>query len=352
MYRGKLVYWLAQVLGWSFYGLLIYLSADNDDKSKPNFITALILTAATGIAVTHIYRQIIVAFNWFKFSILKLLPPVLLACLVIGGIFLGARIGLQTMLMDEPVENFSIQRIVLGSISQGVLIFMWSSLYFMYHGLEKSRIEEIKNLKWEASKNEIELNNLKAQLNPHFMFNSMNSIRALIDENPQRAKTAVTKLSTILRSTLMMGRKREITIREEMEVVRDYLDLESIRYEERLRVSYNIDEKLLEYSIPPLILQTAVENAIKHGISTLPKGGELNIKVSEMIDSISLTVTNSGQLKSNNDIDTGIGLANSRQRLSLMYGENASLQLRQDKENVITTLIIPKQKTNESNSGR
>jgi two-component system, LytTR family, sensor kinase len=96
----------------------------------------------------------------------------------------------------------------------------------MYHGLEKSRVEEIKNLRWEASRNEIELNNLKSQLNPHFMFNSMNSIRALIDENPPRAKEAVTKLSTILRNTLMMGKKREVTLREELDVVRDYLDLE------------------------------------------------------------------------------------------------------------------------------
>src|SRR5690606_14938941 len=96
--------------------------------------------------------------------------------------------------------------------------------------------EEIKNLKWQAVKNEIELNRLISQLNPHFVFNSMNSIRALIDEDPKLAKQAVTELSNVLRNSLLMGKKTMVAFSEELKMVKDYLSLEKIRFEEKLQI--------------------------------------------------------------------------------------------------------------------
>jgi sensor histidine kinase YesM len=355
VYRGKWIYWVAQILGWSSFVGLIWVASDNADQAKPGFSTALFIVLVSGVLVTHIYRQVIVAYNWFRYSILFLFPRVLVASFISGVILLAFRLFIQKYILEEPFEDFSISDMLVGIINQAFLVFMWSAIYFMYHYFEKSRQEEIKNLKWEASRNEMELNNLKAQLNPHFMFNSMNSIRALVDENPVQAKQAITQLSTILRNTLLMGRKREISLREELQVVRDYLSLESIRYEERLKVNYQVDEDLLGNSFPPLLLQTIVENAIKHGISKLPKGGQVEIVIQKTGGMLSIVVRNSGVL---NHINTdflnqgeGIGLTNALKRLQLLYGKDASLQLRENNGMVEAIIVLPIIKAYESDSG-
>src|SRR5690606_34796559 len=122
----------------------------------------------------------------------------------------------------------------------GVFI-IWSLLYFLFHFINNYKKEEIKNLKWEAARNEIELNKIKSQLNPHFIFNSMNSIRALVDENPDLAKNAITQLSNVLRNSLLMGKKKLIPLGDELKIVDDYLSLEKTRFEERLTIIKKID---------------------------------------------------------------------------------------------------------------
>jgi sensor histidine kinase YesM len=352
MFRGKWIYWVAQTGGWITYGALIYLASEGKDVAHPLFIPAVVLIVLSGFIITHIIRQIVVAYNWFRYSIILLLPRVIMISVFSGVVLLGVRIGIQEYMLDEPMKDFGVTRFVMGVINQSFLIFLWSSLYFTYHWFEKSRQEEIKNLRWEASRNEMELNNLKAQLNPHFMFNSMNSIRALIDENPRQAKEAITQLSTILRNTLLMGRKREVSLREELDVVRDYLSLESIRYEERLRVDYQIDNALLDNPIPPLLLQTAVENAIKHGISALPQGGDLLISIAEKGNKLVLDVSNTGTITRPREESNGIGLMNAEKRLELMYGADAQLRLWEKDGMVHTTVELPKSTAHESNTGR
>lgn len=350
LFGAKRIYWIAQ-LGWLGYGVLIYIASTNDDKNDVSHIAGYLLTALFGITVTHFFRGVIIRLNWFRYGIWKLLPKVLLGSLITGIIYLSLRILIELYIKQEPLEDYGIPNFLLGAVSHTIIIFLWSGLYFAYHFFEKSRQEEIKNLRWEASRNEIELNNLKAQLNPHFMFNSMNSIRALIDEDPVRAKQAVTQLSTILRNTLLMGKRKTVSLREELEIVQDYLSLESIRFEERLRTSYRLDERLLEFGFPPLMLQTVVENAIKHGISHLPKGGEVEIVVEEHNDAILIMVRNTGRLKTGNG--AGIGLENSRKRLELMYGSEGNITLEQQQDDLVETRItIPKTSPNESTTGR
>src|SRR5690606_38237133 len=125
----------------------------------------------------------------------------------------------------------------------------------------------------QAVKNEIELNRLISQLNPHFVFNSMNSIRALIDEDPKLAKQAVTELSNVLRNFLLMGKKTMVAFSEELKMVKDYLSLEKIRFEEKLQIIIKVDDDCMNFLVPPLMIQTLVENGIKHGTSKLPEGG-------------------------------------------------------------------------------
>ncbi len=288
--------------------------------------------------------MVIVGFNWFKFKPLNVLWRVVIACILISSIDILVDLGYERLLLEEELHTKRETRpILLGIIIKSLFYFMWSAIYFAFHYIGKSRAEEIKNIQLEASKTEIELKNLKAQLNPHFMFNSMNSIRALVDENPVQAKYAITQLSSILRNTLLMGKSKIVPIKDELAVVKDYLSLEGIRYEERLKVNYKIDERLMNCEIPPMMMQTLVENAIKHGISKLPNGGNLDITIQEQVDRVEVLIVNSGTIQSENP-ETGIGLRNTIKRLDLLYGAESEFSIRSGEHKVTTRFIYPKKK--------
>ncbi len=205
-----------------------------------------------------------------------------------------------------------------------IIYFIWAMIYFTFHYFERYN----KGLKYEAAAKEIELRNLRSQLNPHFIFNALNSIRALVDENPVKSKNAITQLSNILRNSLTVDRQRLVTFSEEMEMVRDYLALETIRYEERLRIEFNIDPKSTEYLIPPLMVQTLVENGIKHGISTLKNGGKVEISSKVDNENLFIQIRNTGQyLNGETKKKSGFGLNNTKKRLELIYGDQASFRI-------------------------
>ena len=189
----------------------------------------------------------------------------------------------------------------------------------------------------------MELSNLKAQINPHFLFNAMNGIRALIDEDPELAQDSLTRFSSLLRSALVAGKKELISLEEELSVVNNYLQLEEIRYEERLDYAINIDKSILGYKIPPFLIQTLVENAIKHGISNIPAGGKIDIDISEKNgEALEIMVKNDGKFDPLKIPDTGIGLANSRKRLSLLFGSESSLKIFNDNNKVKALVTVPK----------
>ncbi len=174
------------------------------------------------------------------------------------------------------------------------------------------------------------------------MFNSMNTIKALVDENPKKAKKSITQLSNILRNTLMMGKNQEIPFEQELAVVQDYLELESTRYEERLKVIYKIDPESRQFSVPPLMIQTLVENGIKHGVSKLTKGGELELTTKVADNKLHVSIRNSGQLQKQIN-GTGFGIENTRQRLQLLYDQEASFHIQNENAGtVLAELVIPK----------
>ena len=193
--------------------------------------------------------------------------------------------------------------------------------------------------------NEMHLNQLKAQLNPHFIFNALNSMRALVDEEPVKAKVAITQLSNILRNSLIMDKKRVISFEDELSTVRDYLALESIRFEERLEVKYNVETGSEHFAIPPMMIQTLVENAIKHGVSNLMAGGlvELNTRIDK--SKLTIIIRNSGQLvngKKKRKKGSGYGLANTKERLKLIYSGEASFRIYNENDKfVVTEIKIP-----------
>jgi LytS/YehU family sensor histidine kinase len=187
---------------------------------------------------------------------------------------------------------------------------------------------------------ELELKTIKSHINPHFIFNALNSIRALIDENPIRARRAITELSNILRSSMQSEKLETVPFEKELNIVKDYLALEHIRFEERLRIEYCIDENTLHQPVPPMMLQTLVENAIKHGIGKEVNGGVVKV-VSDFRDNFhELIVQNSGHLNGAGNPD-GFGISSTKNRLFLLFGDRAKFEICQQNELVEVRIMIP-----------
>lgn len=202
-----------------------------------------------------------------------------------------------------------------------ILIALWLLLYMIWHYLERNRQDEVDRLNLEKTVKDLELKTIKSHINPHFIFNSLNSIRALVDENPKRARTAITELSNILRSSLQVEKLETVPLHKELDIVKDYLALEQMRFEERLKVEMDIDEDTLEQRVPPMMLQTLVENAIKHGISKRINGGTIRI-ISRFTDKdFELIVQNSGNLEKKSE--EGFGFKSTRDRLKFLCNGRA-----------------------------
>ena len=346
------LYWMAQLLGWAVYMVLLYYT-NPKLHSEENVELLMIGLYCMSILETHFFRWVLIRFNWFRFRPVKILLLTVLACILLGVFDEFMDMVMEYIIMDNK-DIFRKLTLSSGLISitlSSIFFIMWSAIYFAFHFVGKIRQQEIKAIQYEASKTEIELKNLKSQLNPHFMFNSMNSIRALIDEDPSRAKFAITQLSSILRSTLLMGKNRTVSLRDELNIVKDYLSLEGIRYEERLNTTYKVDERILDCEIPPLMIQTLVENAIKHGISKLTSGGNLTIAIGEKEGKVQVRVENSGDVNLEG-MKVGIGLRNTRKRLELLYGDEANFHIQSVNGLVETKITIPKIIWHESNNSR
>jgi LytS/YehU family sensor histidine kinase len=192
----------------------------------------------------------------------------------------------------------------------------------------KSRKQQMDTLQLEALVKSLELKTIKAHINPHFIFNALNSIRALIDENPPRARAAITELSNILRSSLSADKGETVSFKEELTIVKDYLALENMRFEDRLQVQYDIGNESLNMQVPPMMLQTLVENAIKHGISKQVQGGIVKITSGIEGGYHQLAVQNTGYLNGGAS-KNGFGISSTQDRLSLLYGDKARFEIRQ-----------------------
>jgi LytS/YehU family sensor histidine kinase len=203
--------------------------------------------------------------------------------------------------------------------------------------------EAIDKIRLETLIKELELKTIKSQINPHFIFNALNSIRALVDEEPQRARQAITELSNILRSSIQIDKFETTSFEKELAIVKDYLALEYIRFADRLVIEYDIDYATLQNQIPPMMLQTLVENAIKHGLGKQPGNCTIKISAHFVDDKQIITVVNNGKLQMVEQ--DGFGLQSTKERLQILYKEAATFEIFQDTDNLVTAkLMIPIQK--------
>ena len=350
--RNNRVYWWCQVGGWFSYGLtMIFFAFIFDSKPNPVFYPRLGITIVSGILFTHLFRSLIIGF--------KLRPPfplqkwwllVLLFFSVVVFYSLTNSALVEWVGLYDPKIKFSVStRFFSNLIFDSPMIFIWVSIYYVWHYVQLGRMNEIQKARLETLVKELELKTIKAHINPHFIFNALNSIRALVDENPARARTAITELSNILRSSMQAEKLETVTLEKELSIVKDYLALETIRFESRLRVVYHIDEDTLDQPVPPMMLQTLVENAIKHGIGKQRAGGVVEICSDFNNDYHQIIIKNTGDIEEDLDIDnSGFGISSTKNRLALLFGDKADFFIQNTKDQMVEAVVrLPLAATNK-----
>ncbi len=328
-----------QLSGWALFAALQIVAtilASGKAGVHTERIIFLTYESLFCLLVSHMFRNAIIKWKWLNLGFQKLIPRVLASVFVLGAIMYLLRIPVSLPLglfkrevAFDPFTFFS------GMFFYAIIFFLWSTLYFIYTYVERYNT----SLRYEASVKEIELLNLKSQLNPHFIFNALNSIRALVDENPQKSKQAINQLSSILRSSLTMEKRGLTRFDDEMKMVHAYLGLEGIRFEERLQTKFDIHPDSHDFMVPPLMIQTLVENGVKHGISKLTKGGVIDVSTKVDENGLKVFIRNSGHYVNGHALSEGLGLSNTIQRLKLLYGENAHFKITNEKDNFVLTEI-------------
>lgn len=342
--RGIMViYWATQVVAWTGYMFVLSLPAWLESGPVTRLVQVTLAMAVIGMVSSHVFRTCFLEWKWLE---MPLLPLVLR--MILGSMVLGALAGLlQAALHDAvfrdaaPLVGGNSRRLLEVLLSWMLQLFAWSVVYVAYHYVIRSRVEEMRSLRLAAANREGQLSVLRSQLNPHFMFNALNSIRALIEEDPERAKRSITLLSAILRNAMASVKRTTVPLGEEIDTVRSYLQLEAMRYEERLRVRFDVDPSLDRWPVPPMMLQTLVENAVRHGIARLPQGGEVAISVHPADHGMLIRVSNTGTLAEVPGREPGIGLRNTRQRLGHLYSSKAYLDIRNQEGTVVCEVFLP-----------
>ena len=331
-----------QLTGWTAFAFFNIYIAFLTREINISIIIINLLFSVSGILLTHIYRNYLIKKEWIKLQTEKLITHIFIASVVFSACATIIYYSLSFIFYREIIQQLIFQQLFGAFISILILFAIWNAIYFIWNYIEHNRQVVINQLKSEALMKDLEIKSIRANLQPHFIFNSLNSIRALIDENPILARDAITKISNILRNSISKQEETD-SLENELKLVEDYLDLEKIRFEERLHFSKQIEENTLHVKVPTMMLQTLVENAIKHGISMLAEGGEIIIKSFIENENVIIQIKNTGNLKTikTNENSLGFGLHASQQRLHYLYGNKAELSIYEKNNWVMLTIKIP-----------
>lgn len=342
-------YWISQIAGWTLYtmsDLIGYFTLFAFDFEQFNAVIGNgVVQIFSGVMLTHLFRSIFKKYNWIKAPITQLLLRCLGVTAIITFILAAINIPMDEEIINTEKVNWFLRDITyLINLSKPVLI--WMLIYVFYSFITDRQNDALERMQLESSIRETESKVLRAQMNPHFIFNALNSIRALISEDPKKAINGITQLSNILRSSLVADRRTTVTLKEELKTIEDYLALEKVRYEERLQIKTVIDPNSLNAHVPPMLLQTLVENAIKHGVQKANRWGFVEISTQVKGEHLYIRIRNTGkfQIGTNNKISSGFGLENTRKRLNLLFGSNASMRVFQENHlTVCAEIILPKE---------
>ena len=338
-------YWTVQTLTWAGYATF-NLAIGALFETLTSGVVLIYSTLAAGLfAASHAMGEVLRRRHWFD------LTPGALAWRLVIAVSIGAAL-VQLLISAVLIPTFELGWITMPSgklvytpisaffywFNCALILALWTFIYVGYTWFDRWRSGQIEHWRTESALREAELSLLKAQLDPHFLFNALNNIRATITEDPARAREMVTRLSQVLRHVLQHARRDRVTLREELDAVRDYLAIMGLHFENRLSVQEDVAPAALEACVPPLLLQLLVENAIKHGVSRHQQPGLLEIRATKDGEVVWIEVFNDGELGAP---AAGVGLTNLSQRLTRTFGSQASLTLEQVGPRVRAAVSVP-----------
>ncbi|MBA4849146.1 sensor histidine kinase [Emticicia sp. BO119] len=342
MNKNKL-YWFFQIVGWSLYNINEIFQYTLQFGYDSSMISNALANTVLSIILTHLFRLVVKRFNWGVLHLPQLAIRVGLSVFAMTVILVALNVPLDVKYVGELLNEKPVL-VIEYFINLAKPILVWALIYMFYNYSEERRQREVEEIKLKSSIKETEAKVLRAQMNPHFMFNALNSIRALVLEDPTRAQQGITQLSNILRSSLLADRRKTVALKEELRTIEDYLALEKVRYEERLQMKWDIAPETQNIQVPPMMLQTLVENAIKHGVQKAINWGFVEINTSITDNKLYIKIRNTGQLQGTESKSEsgGFGLKNTAQRLDLLYGSEASFKIYQeDSLTVCAEIMIP-----------
>ena len=339
-------YLLAQCLFWGAYACFNVVIVALFGKLQTIGLVKVMLLATILTFVSHamrlMYKRWAREWSLTRVVIAGVILIPLFAVLTLLVLSLLTRLVLivfPLLIVDAQVTSGNWQLIYALNLS--VILGFWTALYLSVDQFRRRRETEIAHWRTLARLHEAELQFLRSQINSHFLFNALNNLRALIRENPDLARERLTQLASLLRAILQAEQRDKITLAAELDVVQSYVDLETLQFEERLQVQWQIDEQAKAMSIPAMLLQTLVENAIKHGIACRRSGGVVSIQAEKHGSNLHVTISNPPPDSEGRAESTGLGLQNARARLQRIFGDKARLDLIRAEAQVVAVVEIP-----------
>jgi two-component system, LytTR family, sensor kinase len=322
-------FWALQALGWSAYFIAQYVAARLSPERNPGHLTAyvyvLLVAAASGFVVSSLLR--------YAYRRVRDRSPAVVVATVLALVYAGALIwrvfinGAYAEFLGQTDLFASWAPLFASAFISTYLLLSWSALYFGIYYYESVQREREVTLKARALAQEAQVKMLRYQLNPHFLFNTLNAISTLIlDRDTERANLAVTRLSAFLRHTLDQDPMKKVTLKQELEALDLYLGIEKLRFGPRLRLQFDVDPAALGALVPSLLLQPLIENALKYAIAPSETGGTLHIGARQIGQRLLLHVADDGPgLAAGASVGggRGVGLRNTQERLLVLYGDRS-----------------------------
>lgn len=342
MNRRFIYFILIQVIAWSVVGgtnFIIQTSIGVVFKMK--LLNALGLGAG-GFIITTIYSIFLGRIKWQEWKRATLFLFIILSAIiltVIWSVMLYLFFGI-TLNKTLPLKILFINFIPISG-----LVLIWLLFYFSYKLIKHYHTSKVERWKLKADIQKAQIEILKLQINPHFLFNTLNNIRALILIDQQKARKMLTNFSDLFRYSLQITENREVKLSDELNIVRQYLELAKIQYDDKLAYNINVKVDDSQESIPPMLIQLMVENAVKHGVSNSESTIDaINIDIERFDKFLVLSVKNSGELNKSDDTgdSLGIGINNIKERLNHVYGNKGTFNLAYEGGYVIAKIIVEK----------